>query len=204
MPLMAKQKEGRMRRDKRCKVGMLLTIFLSFLFVSQNRLCFSEDKPADAELKRVGVEAYGSAVFPRQANFNTVNGGGGVSAKYFFSEHFALGTAVELSRQHFSATSSTSAGTIEGTLNVIPWTLTAYWWLLPAHEKFSVYMGGGFSAIFITNNATGTISPGGRATIDFAPAFGGHIVTGVQRFLNKHFALDGNVRFTWAESRSEE
>lgn len=149
------------------------------------------------------VGSYGMYVVPLKENFSRVPGGGGF-VRYRFHQKFSAEIAAEFARWKFETTIGGTTGTITGNVKIIPITGTFryHFW---ENDRWLTYLGIGPTGMLILNReASGTLTPGGAATIRFDHAVGGHATLGMALRMANHWYLSLDPKYTWIRSKTTE
>ena len=147
---------------------------------------------------KLGVGAYGNFIFQRMGEFDT-GFGGGMYAKYMLMDYLAVEGSYDVQAWGFEADIDNAAGTLEGTFLVMPLSFTAMLTYPVSEGKLYPYAGMGVDVVFISGDASGTLTPGGDSSVEYGNAFGVHVSSGFDWLIAENTVFNLDVKYTWAE-----
>lgn len=180
------------------RAGKMLAIILVILAL----IMMARDGFCKAAAGQIEAGAYGTLVVPEKGNFDTTGGGGGY-LRYYLTENIALEGAGEYAQWDFTTDVVGASGQITGDLDVIPIMATLLY-AIDCNYNLNIYIGGGFTAMIIDGDATGTLTPGGNAKIEFDEALGGHVCAGLDWKMTDQVLFNIDAKYTWATSETSE
>jgi outer membrane protein W len=174
------------------KLFSFVLVVCAVLLISSVAYCQEES----LLLKRLGVGVYGVYTEQKVDNYDSCFAPGGY-IRYMPMDNLAFETSFDVQSWDFDTVVSGATGNLTGDFTVMPLSLTALL-TYPLYEgKFHPYVGGGLDILFIDNDVSGTLTPGGVSTVEYDTGVGGHVSTGADWMLNENFVLNLDMKYTW-------